>query len=396
MFPLKSHEELIDYVESFDWIKYWKTRNYINGWVSKLSPYITHGVITTKEIVESCLKRYKIEEVEMRIKELLRREYFVQVHYWQQDWIFSDMENDKTGIYKKVILPKSVITKTTPSKRVNEAMLTLEQTGYLHNHVRMWLASYWTHYGLIYRRKLADWTYYHFIDGELWSNYLSRQWVQSTFSHKPYFMNEENLSRYRPGSSDPTYRGTYEEVEKRLFDPERESIYWTDEDVRSTLKSDLSMFAHRDKTSILQGETTTILTPWDRHPDKCNDPQNSICILDERFFEDHPWSTKRIDFIQQYASHYNIKIYRWLIWDILKEAKDKNTKIRIFETRNPRYRTAYENHANANITLIPHQWTSPIVKKSYTKKFFWFWGKTLPHLYELQRYIWKDIPPPNN
>jgi deoxyribodipyrimidine photo-lyase len=70
----------------------------------------------------------------------------------------------------------------------------------------MRFASYWTHYAKIHRKKLADRTYYHFIDGELGSNHLSWQRVQSTFSHKPYFMNEENLTRYRPGSSDALYR----------------------------------------------------------------------------------------------------------------------------------------------------------------------------------------------
>jgi deoxyribodipyrimidine photo-lyase len=84
----------------------------------------------------------------------------------------------------------------------------------------MWLASYMTHYQKLNHRKCADWTYYHFLDGELGSNHLSWQWVQSTFAHKPYFMNEENLTRYGR-FTDPIYRGEYEQVEAKLFDPKR-------------------------------------------------------------------------------------------------------------------------------------------------------------------------------
>ena len=100
MFTQQSHEELVQYIRAFDGIKYCKTRNYINGGVTKLSPYITHGVITTKEVIELFLERYTIEQAEMLFKELLRREYFVQVHYWKGDAIFADMEEDKTGIEK--------------------------------------------------------------------------------------------------------------------------------------------------------------------------------------------------------------------------------------------------------------------------------------------------------
>jgi hypothetical protein len=85
-------------------------------------------VITTKEVIELLMERYSIQEAEMLYKELLRREYFVQVHYRKGDAIFSDMEEDKTGISKISILPETLINKTTTSKWVNQAILILEQT----------------------------------------------------------------------------------------------------------------------------------------------------------------------------------------------------------------------------------------------------------------------------
>lgn len=354
-----------------------------------MSPYITHGVITTKEVITLFLQRYTIQQAEMLFKELLWREYFVQVHYRKRDGIFADMEDDKTGIPKAPILPRAVWEKTTSSKRVNQAILELENIWYLHNHIRMWLASYRTHYAKIHWKKLADWTYYHFLDGELGSNHLSRQWVQSTFSHKPYFMNEENLARYLPWTSDPIYRWTYEEVEKRLFDTTRKSDYQYQMDIHDSLITDISSYdiflaEKREYTSI------TILTPWDWHPDKITDPTHTICILDESFFTQHPWSKKRLAFIQWYATLYWVQIYRGNIYDIIQNLALAWKNICLYDTRNPFYRQTYEQYkASPWVTLHAHSWASPAVTQWYTKKFFAFREKTVPHLYTLQRTLWK-------
>jgi deoxyribodipyrimidine photo-lyase len=94
----------------------------------------------------------------------------------------------------------------------------LAQTGYLHNHMRMWMASYLVHYQKLHWKKLADWTYYHFLDGELSSNHLSWQWVASTFSSKPYIFNADNMNRYRPNHHPKQLNLDYPELEKLLFE----------------------------------------------------------------------------------------------------------------------------------------------------------------------------------
>jgi deoxyribodipyrimidine photo-lyase len=297
LFPIRTHAELVTYCESLNAVAYGKTRNYFNGAVTKLSPYITHGVISTKEVIEILMRRYTIDQAEMLYKELLWREYFVQVHYRKGDAIFSDMEEDKTGIAKEWTLPHAIHDKTTSSTRVNQAILMLEQTGYLHNHIRMWLASYWTHHAKLHRKKLADRTYFYFLDGELGSNHLSRQRVQSTFSHKPYFMNEENLQRYRPGSNDTVYRGSYEDVEKRLFDTSRTSPYHNAPDTSGILQCDLSNYPVFEP-SEWDHDTITVLSPWDRSPHKITHAATTVCILDTAFFARHPWSAQRLAFLQ--------------------------------------------------------------------------------------------------
>ena len=41
----------------------------------------------------------------------------------------------------------------------------LYQTGYLHNHARMWLASYLVHQRKVHWRVGADWMFAHLLDG---------------------------------------------------------------------------------------------------------------------------------------------------------------------------------------------------------------------------------------
>ena len=50
-FPIK-YDEILAKVESIQPIKYASTRNYKNGNVTKLSPYISRGVISTRFIYE--------------------------------------------------------------------------------------------------------------------------------------------------------------------------------------------------------------------------------------------------------------------------------------------------------------------------------------------------------
>ncbi len=379
-FPILTHAQLVDKIKTFDAIKYTKTRNYLNGGVSQLSPYITHGIITIDEIVRLSLARYTVDQAEMWYKELLWREYFTQVHWWKWDAIFQDMEEDKTGIAKHDLLPEQVVTKTFGSAWVNQSILQLETTWYLHNHQRMWLASYMTHWHKLYRSKCADWTYYHFLDGELGSNHLSWQWVQSTFSHKPYFMNEENLTRYGK-YSDPIYRGEYNVVEAKMFDPKRWSELRNSSDVHDTLVTDISSLA----VAQSRYDGYTILTPWDLHPSKITDPSQTVCVIDTQFIARHPWSLKRIQFVQEYCTLYGIELVQGRIDQIVSQSRD----ITIYETWNPYYRQAYEKACDRDdVTYYPHQWCSPAVRQWYCKKFFPFWEKTKSHLYLLQRQSW--------
>jgi deoxyribodipyrimidine photo-lyase len=101
----------------------------------------------------------------------------------------------------------------------------LTTTGYLHNHARMWPAAYLIHWRHVTWQAGARWFLQHLLDGDPASNNLSWQWVASTFSHKPYFFNKENLARYTnqrfcahcPLARKCPFDAPYEKLAQRLF-----------------------------------------------------------------------------------------------------------------------------------------------------------------------------------
>jgi deoxyribodipyrimidine photo-lyase len=97
-------------------------------------------------------------------------------------------------------LPADIRQGYTGVPVVDEAVRELYATGTLHNHARMWLASYVVHVRGEHWRAGADWLYGHLLDGDLASNHLSWQWVAGTASRKPYLLNADNVARYAPAS----------------------------------------------------------------------------------------------------------------------------------------------------------------------------------------------------
>jgi len=67
-------------IDRVDPLKYGITRNFVDGAVTYLSPCISRGVISTRQVLERVLaKGYRISEIESLIKELCWRDYFQRV-----------------------------------------------------------------------------------------------------------------------------------------------------------------------------------------------------------------------------------------------------------------------------------------------------------------------------
>lgn len=222
-------------LEKLDPVRYAKSRNFFNGKVTRLSPYIRYGVLSLAEVRDVAIATVQNpDDAEKLIQELGWRDYWQRLYAEKGDGIWKDQEEYKTGYAAKVYaleLPADVERGTTGMVCIDSFSREMQETGYLHNHARMWMAAYLVHWRHIRWQVGAKWFLQHLLDGDPASNNLSWQWVASTFSHKPYFFNRENLEKYTNGvycQACPLYgkcdfEGSYEELEQRLF-PKAESI----------------------------------------------------------------------------------------------------------------------------------------------------------------------------
>jgi deoxyribodipyrimidine photo-lyase len=133
------------------------------------------------------------------IFELGWREYFRHVWSFRAEAILQSLhEGPLPQTEYATRLPEDIRQAATGVPVIDQAVKTLYASGYLHNHARMWLASYIVHLRKVHWRVGADWMYGHLLDGDLASNHLSWQWVAGTGSRKPYLFNADSVSRYAP------------------------------------------------------------------------------------------------------------------------------------------------------------------------------------------------------
>ena len=164
---------------------YSKTRNHLNGKVTRLSPFITHGLTSIPELFA---KLPKLQLSDKLAFEFGWREFFHHVWSREGERILSDMRPALPGVHYSDHFPQDIREGRTGLAVIDRAVHQLYATGYLHNHARMWLASYVVHLRKVHWRVGADWMFGYLLDGDLASNHLSWQWVAATFSSKPYLL----------------------------------------------------------------------------------------------------------------------------------------------------------------------------------------------------------------
>lgn len=183
-------------LESIDAEAYGATRNFIDGAVTYLSPYISRGVISVCDVRESLLAHYNnTSRIQKLIQELAWREYFQRVWQALGERIDNDIRQPQPGVDHHR-MPTALVEARTGISAVDKGILNFYETGYLHNHLRMYVASLVCNVGRAHWRKPAQWMYYHLLDGDVASNACSWQWVAGAFSAKKYFANQENINRH--------------------------------------------------------------------------------------------------------------------------------------------------------------------------------------------------------
>lgn len=282
--------------------KYARSRNHIDGAVTRLSPYITHGLLSVPEVLAALRADHDLGDDHKLVFELAWREFFY--HAWRHDGeaIFSSLHRGPLAdsAYAQA-LPADIRESRTGIPAIDMAIRSLYKGGYVHNHARMWLASYVVHLRKIHWRVGADWLYAHLLDGDLASNHLSWQWVAGTSSHKPYLFNAENVRKYAPPAwhSDHTAIDiSYEALDKIA----NSHAALTTDHVRENSITEPPLYRKPPHQDFLAPDKIDIKGKdvWLVHPWSLAEPPADllpVAILDADFHLRWPWSEARWRFV---------------------------------------------------------------------------------------------------
>jgi deoxyribodipyrimidine photo-lyase len=269
-------------------VKYAQSRNYINGQVNYLSPYISRGVISTKQVLDSLLEKgYSFNQLESLIQQLCWRDYFQRIA--QHKDINQELKQVQENVAHHAI-PLSITEGRTGIQAIDQSIETLFESGYMHNHSRLYLAALTCNLAKSHWYHPAKWMYYHLLDGDWASNACSWQWVAGTNSSKKYYANQENINKYTASQQRKTYLDTSYEVLPEMEIPASLTAIQAF-DFELELPETLNI-------NIIPDQPTFIYNYYNLDPMWHKDaPGNRILLIEPEFFQNYPVSKKCIDFM---------------------------------------------------------------------------------------------------
>ena len=181
--------------------RYSRDRNHVvpgHTNVSRLSPAIRCRLISEQEAAQSVLGRYAFSTVEKFLQEIYWRRYWkewlaMRPQVWTEYLL--DVERLQKGEdYERAW---NVSEGRGPIAVMNDFAHELRETGYLHNHARMWFAAYWIHTLRLPWQLGANFFYRHLLDADPASNTLSWRWVGGLQTiGKSYLARRSNIEKY--------------------------------------------------------------------------------------------------------------------------------------------------------------------------------------------------------
>ncbi|NLR91198.1 FAD-binding domain-containing protein [Flammeovirga agarivorans] len=355
LFPT-TYEEIIERIERFSPVKYGATRNYIDGNVSYLSPYISRGVISTKYVFELMMKKgYDFYHIEKFIQELAWRDYWQLIWIEKNDQINKDLKRAQENVAHYGI-PKNIVTPNSGIHALDKGVEELYNTGYMHNHMRMYIAMVTCNISQSHWWLPAKWMYYHLLDGDWASNALSWQWVAGANANKKYFANQSNINKYTHSDQLNTYLDT-------TYD------HLNEIEIPQSLKESQSLELHTelpdsDEIIIDQSLPTLIYNSYQLDPKWNNHiSANRILLLEPSHFNEYPISNKVMDFILNLSK--NIQGIQIFVGEF-RELKPLLGESTVY----------YKEHPLANLyegVEEQREWISSV--KGYHTSFFKFWKK---------------------
>ncbi len=219
----------LKHLAGYDLADYGRSRNFTAGAVSRLSPYLRHGMVSVTEVRDAIKTRYATEPArsEEFLRQLAWRDFFDKVLDWHGRGLDDNLENAKHPVERVRGLPADVAAGSTGLPCMDGILHQLFDDGYLHNHQRLWFAAYLCHYRGVSWKEGARLFRQYLLDGDVASNNSSWQWVESTFASKPYFMNQENIDKFSGGEYCRTcrvvcpFRASYDDLQEKLFNARR-------------------------------------------------------------------------------------------------------------------------------------------------------------------------------
>ena len=230
--------------------------------ISRLSPWVQKRLLLEEEVVDAARARWPFEAVEK----------FVQEVYWRTYW--KGWLEQRPAAWSRWVetVPKLHDSLSAEQRSTLEAALAgrtsiagfddwakeLVDTGYLHNHARMWFASIW-----IFTLKLpwelgAAFFYEHLLDGDVASNTLSWRWVAGLQTPgKTYVAKADNIAFYTDGENAPAASQLASAPFAIKEEPLPKVVAWVEDAAQvASLKTceRLGLWLHPEDLAVEQGE----------------------------------------------------------------------------------------------------------------------------------------------
>ena len=357
------YNSIIEKINEINPVKYAKTRNFLNGQVTYLSPYISRGVISTKQVMETVLKNgFSFFESEKFIQELAWREFYQRLWQVKKEHIWDDLKQAQPDVSHHEML-SSLLNCNTGIQIIDEQINSLHETGYMHNHIRMYLASIACNIGKAHWRKPANWMYYHLLDGDVASNNCSWQWVAGSFSSKKYYCNQENINKYTNTHQTNSFLANSYEHIANMHVPDS---------LKAVVPLELTTILPDTKIPSLElTKPTLIYNSYNLDPTwRANENVNRVLLLEPSHFAANPVSEKVVNFILELSKNIpGLQVFAGEMAEILTlyKATDIAIKDVIISKEHP----AFEYYPGIKDS---RDWMFPSVVGNFSS-FFNFWKK---------------------
>jgi deoxyribodipyrimidine photo-lyase len=175
------------------------------GNTSRLSPAIQRRLLSEEEVLRQTLSSHPFQSCEKFAQEVVWRTYWKGWLEWHPS-VWENFQRDLAALKNEPQSEKYrlAIEGATEVKAFDSWRKELAETGYLHNHTRMWFASIWIFTLNLPWQVGAQLFLSELLDADAASNTLSWRWVAGLqTAGKHYVARAENIEKFTAGRFHP-------------------------------------------------------------------------------------------------------------------------------------------------------------------------------------------------